>query len=75
MSCKAAILVLFNFSSARKGEEAAAARDLFFLSVKSYLNSCVQQLTLILSCKISNHNENPREGLYPLLLHFDRGVT
>ena len=28
MSCKAAILVLFNFSSARKGEEAAAARDL-----------------------------------------------
>ena len=28
MSCKAAILVLFNFSSARKGEEAAVARDL-----------------------------------------------
>ena len=28
MSRKAAILVLFNFSSARKGEEAAAARDL-----------------------------------------------
>ena len=28
MSCKAAILVLFNFTSARQGEEVAAARDL-----------------------------------------------
>ncbi|RMX44000.1 hypothetical protein pdam_00023378 [Pocillopora damicornis] len=38
MSCKAAILVLFNFSSARKGEEAAAARDLWCQLVDILVN-------------------------------------
>ena len=38
MSCKAAILVLFNFSSARKGKEAAAARDLWCQLVDILVN-------------------------------------
>ena len=38
MSCKAAILVLFNFRSARKGEEAAAERDLWCQLVDILVN-------------------------------------
>lgn len=38
MSCKAAILVLFNFRSARKGKEAAAARDLWCQLVDILVN-------------------------------------
>ena len=42
----------------------------FFLSVKSYLDSCVQQL--IIDILFQNIQSQPEP--YPLLLHFDRGL-